>query len=57
MSKSISFTEAEMDKLLNAIKFYVFEVTHDPEAMCGCAGLPAGREKMLLLKIIGKLEK
>lgn len=56
MSKSINFTEEERDKLLNAIKFYVHEVTHNPEEMNGCAGLPEGKERTILVNIIRKFE-
>ncbi len=56
MVTKIKLTKEEIDKTWNALKFYVDEVTHAPEEMEGCAGLPEGRERKVLEGVIDKLK-
>ncbi len=55
--KRIKLTNEEIVKVHTALKFYVYETTHDQNNMESCPGLPEGREKEVLEEVMIKLDK
>lgn len=51
-----SVTEIEKEAVVNALDYYVYIATHDPEKMNGSSGLPEGREKRLIESAIKKIK-
>ncbi len=54
--ENFKLTKEERERIRYALKFYIYEVTHDPESQNGCAGLPEGEEKKILERVLWRLE-